>query len=255
MDTENLLKIGLTEGEARVYLALLETGSATVGPVVKKSGVAYSNVYEILGRLMKKGLVSFVIRSKTKYFQAMEPLRLYEYVENKEKEIKKERRLVDEIVPELSMLSRTMGERLEAEVFIGPNGMKTAYEKMASGPGMPCDYVYFYGPEKALWKRIDKLFLGLDSRVYAKSKIKMRGITSRDYYRNSYYINKSMKIKMGEEEVRYVDFPVPGNIDICGDSVLLASWSGSMIAVLVHSKDIADSFRKYFESVWKIAKK
>ena len=44
----NLLKIGLTEGEAKVYLALSELGSSTVGPIVKKSRVAYSNIYDIL---------------------------------------------------------------------------------------------------------------------------------------------------------------------------------------------------------------
>ena len=39
-----LLKVGLTDGEAKAYLALSELGSTTVGPIVKKSGVSYSNI-------------------------------------------------------------------------------------------------------------------------------------------------------------------------------------------------------------------
>ena len=65
----DLLKIGLTEGESKVYLALTELGSSTVGPIVKKSGVAYSNIYDILHRLIEKGIVSFIIKNKTRYFQ------------------------------------------------------------------------------------------------------------------------------------------------------------------------------------------
>ena len=61
---QNLVNLGLTEGEAKVYTALLGTGSSTVGPIVKASGVASSNIYDILERLIEKGLVSFIIKSK-----------------------------------------------------------------------------------------------------------------------------------------------------------------------------------------------
>jgi sugar-specific transcriptional regulator TrmB len=70
MESIELTKLGLTEGEAKVYLALLKLGSSTVGPIVKKSKVAYSNIYEVLERLISKGLVSFIKKEKTKYFQA-----------------------------------------------------------------------------------------------------------------------------------------------------------------------------------------
>ena len=72
----DLLKIGLTEGETKVYLALSKLGSSTVGPIVKESKVAYSNIYDILNRLIEKGIVSFIIKQKTKYFQAASPSNL-----------------------------------------------------------------------------------------------------------------------------------------------------------------------------------
>ena len=48
---DELKKLGLTEGEASVYLALLKLNSSTVGAIVKDSGVSYSKIYEVLGRL------------------------------------------------------------------------------------------------------------------------------------------------------------------------------------------------------------
>ena len=79
----NLIKMGLTSGEAKVYVALAEIGSTTVGPIVNKSKVAYSNIYEILNRLIDKGLVSFIIKEKTKYFQAATPNNIKKFLYNK----------------------------------------------------------------------------------------------------------------------------------------------------------------------------
>ena len=91
MYEEQLQQLGLTEGESKVYEALLSLGSSTVGPIVKKSGVAYSNIYEILNRLLEKGFVSFVTKEKTKYFQAAEPTRIKDYLEKQEAEFRKNR--------------------------------------------------------------------------------------------------------------------------------------------------------------------
>ena len=82
-----LQELGLTEGEAKVYLALVKHGLATVGPVVKESRVAYSNIYEILARLQEKGLVTFIIKSKTHHYRAVPPHRLQDYLEKKRAEL------------------------------------------------------------------------------------------------------------------------------------------------------------------------
>jgi len=73
MDLELLKEIGLTESETKVYLALLELGSTTKGPIVDKSQVASSKIYELLEKLIQKGLASFVVKSGTKYFEAAPP--------------------------------------------------------------------------------------------------------------------------------------------------------------------------------------
>jgi len=57
---ENILaalrEIGLTEGEAKAYFALVTLGQSSVGPIVEKSGVTASKVYIILDRLIEKGI-------------------------------------------------------------------------------------------------------------------------------------------------------------------------------------------------------
>src|SRR3989338_720168 len=139
----NLLKIGLTEGESKVYLALSEIGSSTVGPIVNKSGVAYSNIYDILHRLIEKGVVSFIIKNKTRYFQAASPSNLIQYLDKKQEKIVQEKEALKNIIPELEKL-QSIKPKQEAEVFIGKKGLRTAYEKLSKDASKKDEILFFY---------------------------------------------------------------------------------------------------------------
>jgi sugar-specific transcriptional regulator TrmB len=54
---ERLVEIGLTEYEAKAYIALLRLGSASGYQVAKESGVPRSTIYEILAKLVMRGAV------------------------------------------------------------------------------------------------------------------------------------------------------------------------------------------------------
>ena len=59
-----LEKIGLTEGEIKVYLALIELGSSSITSIIKKSGISGSKTYEVLDRLASKGLIAHITKNK-----------------------------------------------------------------------------------------------------------------------------------------------------------------------------------------------
>src|SRR3989344_7655569 len=98
MNIEILRKIGLTDNEISVYLALLEIGSSTTGEIIKKSGLHSSRVYECLEKLQAKGLVSYVIKANRKHFEATNPKRLADYLEDKQKQIEDEKEEVQKII-------------------------------------------------------------------------------------------------------------------------------------------------------------
>jgi hypothetical protein len=52
--------------------------------------------------------------------------------------------------------------------------------------------------------------------------------------------------------MRFVPFPLPGTMDVFQDKLLMVSWE-SEIGILVTSKEIADHFARYFDSVWQVA--
>ncbi|MDP2946909.1 MAG: helix-turn-helix domain-containing protein [Nanoarchaeota archaeon] len=239
----NLLKIGLTEGEAKVYLALVELGSSTVGPIVKKSKVAYSNIYDILNRLIDKGIVSFIVKQKTKYFTACSPSNILDYLDKKEKEILNQKDSFRKILPELEKLQETK-ENQEAEIFTGIRGLKTAYEKMFRNLGKNDETLFFYIHDEKYSEEAD-LFYHSTQELY-KGK-KNRGIANKEC-KNSWHVKKAKYL-----QTKFVNFPIPGNIDIINNYVFIVSWSPTITGILINSKSIAENLRNYFNQIWEIA--
>jgi sugar-specific transcriptional regulator TrmB len=122
---DNLISIGLTSGEARVFLSLLKMGSAKVGQIVKDSHVSYSKVYDVLDRLSSKGLVSHIVLGNVKCFNAVEPYRLEEYIKSKEQEVHKQFVTANKIIPELAKIADKNRQNDMTEIFIGDKGIRT----------------------------------------------------------------------------------------------------------------------------------
>jgi len=83
MNTTLLKDIGLTDTEIKIYLALLSLGATPAGRIVEQTGVYRKNLYDALNKLVEKGLVSYVIEHKKKFFQAKNPENLEKYLDEK----------------------------------------------------------------------------------------------------------------------------------------------------------------------------
>jgi sugar-specific transcriptional regulator TrmB len=68
-----LIELGLSEYEAKVYLSLLRENPATAYEIGKVSGVPTSKVYEILKKLIEKGIITITDQGKTKKYVPIEP--------------------------------------------------------------------------------------------------------------------------------------------------------------------------------------
>jgi HTH-type transcriptional regulator, sugar sensing transcriptional regulator len=140
---DDLISMGLTSGEGRVFLALLKMGPAKVGQVVKESHVSYSKVYDVLDRLSSKGLVSHIILGNVKHFNAIEPYRLEEYIKRKEQEVRKQLDIANKLIPELAKVANRNRQNSMAEIFAGDKGIRTAYEILLRDATSRTYYIIF----------------------------------------------------------------------------------------------------------------
>ncbi|MFQ5621311.1 MAG: helix-turn-helix domain-containing protein [Candidatus Nanoarchaeia archaeon] len=73
MNPNVLEHLGLTPGESKVYLALLQLGPSSAGPIIEKSGLQNSVVHLCLNTLKDKGLISYVRKGRARIYQAADP--------------------------------------------------------------------------------------------------------------------------------------------------------------------------------------
>jgi len=108
-EIETLQQLGLSEKEAQLYLKLLTIGSASAGELIKELKFYSKTVYELLEKLIEKGLVSYVVKSNVKYFEAADPERLSEILSEQQNELEQKNRLLRELSPSLKNSANSQG--------------------------------------------------------------------------------------------------------------------------------------------------
>lgn len=243
----DLLRIGLTDGEAKIYVALLELGSSSVGPIRKRTKISHSNIYEILERLINKGVVTTIISNNIKIFQAVSPGNLSRFLDKKEEELHEQRSILAKALPRIEAL-QNLHPKQEATLFIGIKGLHSAYEELFKDTSKGVENLWMYTHDKKYEPVIDKFYT--HSWLELANGIHSRGISDESYRPSKFAKEFQKKFKM-----RFVDFPIFSHGEVFGEKFMLVSWEDPIIAVLVHAKHVSEHFRKYFESVWSMGKK
>lgn len=246
MHTE-LMELGLTDGESKAYMALLELGSSTVGPITKKTGISYSKIYEVLQRLCQKGLATFIVKQNTKYFQPANPTRLQDYLERQKSEVETREKKLKKILPHLthSMQSSSLQE---AEVFVGFKGVHAAYMHLFEDIESDTETMFLYTHKDDYGAYSEKFYLGfLD--FFTTLPIKSWGVASRNY-KDSHVIRTLAK----HMDIRFTDDPLPANVDIYADKILLLAWSKNPVAILIRSAELVKLYREYIDELWRRSK-
>jgi sugar-specific transcriptional regulator TrmB len=244
-----LQKIGLTDGEIRVYLALIEVGASSTGDIIKKSGISGSKVYEVLDRLVSKGLASYIIKNNVKHFEASSPNRILDYLEEKKQDIDLEKQDILKIIPNL-ILKQKGTTKNEAKIYTGFEGAKTAYEDAI----------------QSLKKGEEILGWGLTEQpesweIYFDKREKFRadkGVIHKSIINEKYKSLHNTRKKFKNTHIRFFpkELEMPTTVEIWKNKVaLFIITKENPITIVIESQAAADSFRKYFYVMWKTAKK
>ena len=249
MEEELFRKIGLTEGEIKVYLALLRLGETTVGAIVRESKVSKSKIYDILDKLIEKGFVGYIIKSGTKYFAANDPKMIMEFINKKSEEIEKTRAEAEKILPKLALQRSTLGQKKVAEVYEGFHGLKAIREDLILTLKKSDEFLVLGAPKIAN-EKWEGWFLDFHRRR------ETRGVEMRIIYNSDAKQFGEVRKKFKLTKVKYLpsDLVSPNWIDIFNDVVLFVVILKEPLTFVMRDKSLADSFRVYFDIMWKVSK-
>jgi predicted transcriptional regulator len=250
MKLEELKDIGLTEGEIKVYQALLEQGESTRGNLVKSSGISPSKIYDVTNRLIRKGIVASVKKEGVLRFSAAEPDRLKEFVLKKEQEIQREKELVDKIYPTLLALHERNKGETDVEVFYDWKGLKTAFLTLENSMTKGDESKVFGASIGKSPKQADIFFHKHQQRIEERG-YKVRIIFNEDMrtrtQRHNYYDKSPL------HEVKYLHTNTLTELYIYNEYVLLLMLLTKPVAIRIQGKEAVDSFKQFFETMWKEA--
>lgn len=247
MEKEILREIGLTDGEIRVYTALIGLGKSSTGSIMEKSGISSSKVYLILEKLIEKGLVSFVVEENVKKFQVTNPNTIVEYIRKKKDNLQElEEKSKDLIVTINSLLGKYEEETVQ--IYKGFKGAETAFTRLIEETNEEGENLFFSHDKEELEDNVIMLFKRIKEKRLAK-RIKTLGIVHP-------ILKESFETKVKEKyyKLKFSKTAPPTPITIGKNSILLTLWGKEPLCIEIRSKRMAKKYSDYFYNLWKIIK-
>ena len=244
---DTLEKLGLSPGGAKVYRALLSLEVSSVGPICKLSGVSRSKIYEILEKLIAKGLANTIISGGKTLYRASGPNTLNDILEQKRKDLVEEEKEVQKLIPEL--LSLKTPQKRAVEMYEGITGLKAVREELLSEMKKG-DTILVMGAPKLANIKWERWFLDFHKRR-EKTRVGLRILYNSDARA---YGKKRTKFKLTKVKYMPENFITPTWFDVFNEKVLIViiPSNGKPYAILVRDKSVSDSVKLYFETLWKI---
>ena len=238
---EIIRKAGLSEGEIKVYSAILDTGIASVNLIHEKVSIERRNIYDILNKLIEKGLVSYSDENKKRTFKAVNPKRFLEIIDEKKSNLDILKKELEKELPLLIDKFNSTKPSISSEVFRGKEGIKATWNDMlisekeeilwiGSGAYVPDMFPEFY----ANWtrRRVEKKVV--ISHLFREDKI-----------------DRVPKVPLQTLKILPKDFSRnPIAICIWGNKVGQFIFGEEIFIFVNNSKELAENYRVYFKSLW-----
>jgi len=238
---EELRKIGLNEKEAKTYLTLLQFGELAVSEISRKTSLNRSQTYDFLRNLTDKGLAAYLIRNNIRYYKATDPTKIDEMLKEKEK-------VYNQILPKLQQLYTPKGSKPVIEILDGVEGIKTMMLDILK---VKQDWYGFNIPGKG------PQVLGARAHSFEKErqdlgiKTKIICINTPDSLKRA---KEFSEMKHTIVKIMPQSYESPASNWIYGDRVIIVFWyPDNPFVVRIIDKKLADSYRDYFNAMWKVA--
>lgn len=237
MKMETVLQnYGLSEKQAKVYLACLELGSSSVQKIARQAGLARSTVYELLETLRLRGLVSTFMRKHIRHFSAQELVQIVKLAERQVETLKN-------ALPQLEALIGTSRVRPTIRFYQGKEQMKVILEEVLD----EAEEMLSFSSAEDLFRELGDYFYEFVKRRLEK-KIPARVLLPES--------NKAReRQERGPKELRTVKILPPtynfhGQTIIWKSKIAMFSFVKDFTAIVIESQELAEMQRALFEYLW-----
>lgn len=249
MLNKELEKLGLSEKEASVYLAAIQTGPSSVQKIAQKSKVNRATTYVIIESLIDMGMMSTYDEGKKTFYVAERPQRLVEHFSQKEEDIKKKIGKLKGIIPELDLLYNDYSDKPRIRYFEGVDGLRAVYDDFADSLAENDEIYTFLPYDDFQGSALQSKWKGVREKRVAK-KIKAKVIYTSKKGRRIEYEVAGKRRKQEHYYVPFEKYPFKGGMNIYGNKVFMIDYQGKLGGVVIENKTLADMLKNIFKIIW-----
>lgn len=237
MNLEKILQnFGLNKKQAKIYLACLELGSASVYKIAQKSQMPRSTCYEVMEELKKRGMATAFSKKKIKYYNAENPQIAIEQEKEKIKTL-------EQAMPEFNALYHDIKDKPNVRFYQGVDGMKLILKEMIKETHEILGFSSF-----------EDLFSHLGDwwsefiRMRVKNAVRIKIIMSDSK------IARERK-RLGPEQLREVRLAPPNykHHSVCliwNNKIAMFAYKEELISLVIESPVLSESHKAMFYMVW-----
>ncbi len=232
--------MGLNKNERLIYLDLLRNGTSTALEISRRLKIHRPNAYDSLHKLVKDGFVAETKNSLKHSFQAMSINKLKDYLEQKKTEL-------ESVIPFIDEFAASSDTKDDVFITQGAFAARAALLDLLSVG----EEISVYGASKEALNALGVGFLKDFHAQRIKKKVIMKHIYNEDV---PVRINQLNAMKYTEARHLPQEYDSLVATLLCGDCTLLITFSNPQTIITLKSKPITDTYKKYFDFMWKRAK-
>jgi sugar-specific transcriptional regulator TrmB len=246
MELPELRELNLTKGQVKVYQAILEIGTAGIQKIQEKTALERRAIYDILNKLIEKGFVSYTQEKTNRKYQCTHPRNLKEAIEQKQKTLE----TLHKKLPKITDLFTYSKPEIRAEVYRGNDAMKALLNEALEHPA-----TYWIGGNSGVETCSEEMRLWF--KRWTKKRVEagklMYDLVDYGTHLEDFKPNDIKKHK--KHLYKYCSLPKnlqsPMVMIMFGNKVAQVLWGKQSFAFVLDSKELNESFMKYFNFFWK----
>lgn len=238
-----LESLGLTDEEARVYVACLEVNGGPISVIAKKAGVHRVSCYHTIENLLKKQLLSQYTKKGVKCVAPEPPEQLLHLAEERMKTAKS-------ILPELRLLASALSFKPIMRSYEGAEGVKRVFEESLTAKGEILGYTnlrQFIDFSPLFFENYTQQKLRKNIKTRFLSPNTVESVHVMDRFLPKKFNRNLLEILLVNKE----QFPFENEILIFGNSVGIVSLKKEeLLGVIIESPTFARTMKAVFDLAW-----
>ena len=250
---ETLRKLGMTDYEAKTFVAITKAGSGTATDIHVLSGIPRSAVYGVLTKLKEKGIIEIQHAKPMKYRVVSPAIAFEKLKEDYEAESQKAFEMLDNIY-------QTHEVDVKEEIVWTINGVKNVNDRMVEMIESATSEIIFaasypsFNKIMEAYPVLEKLKLALQNKLDQGIKVKITGSTQHDA--------DAIAEALPEAEIRVYSHkitmaPVNGGILVIDNAEVLIAiikediGNDDLTAIWSNGNGVIPIFKHFVEAEWR----